>query len=159
MRTLITVGTICAGLALAQDAPAPVPMNAVEQAWADSMNNVKMIGYFMMGDSKDLHDDAYTIEKITKVSDGVWKFAARIQYGGRDVKVALNVPVDLRGRYAGDQLPASNGAGSGNVQRSRAVLQGRLRRHLGRWRSRRHHVRQDREDRRHAAGHARPQAE
>ncbi len=97
MRTLLTFVTICAGFALAQDVPAPVPMNAVEQAWADSMNNVKMIGYFMLGDSKDLHDDAYTIEKITKVSDGVWKFAARIQYGGRDIKVALNVPVIFAG--------------------------------------------------------------
>jgi hypothetical protein len=96
MRTLITFLTICAGCALAQDAPA-VPMNAVEQAWADSMNNVKMLGYFMMGESKELHDDAYTIEKITKVSDGVWKFAAHIQYGGRDIKVSLNVPVIFAG--------------------------------------------------------------
>ncbi len=97
MRTLVIMLSICSGIVLAQDAPA-VSMNAAEKAWAESMNNVKMIGYYMTGDSKELHDDAYVIEKIAKVSDGVWKFSARIQYGGRDVPVSLNVPV----LWAGD---------------------------------------------------------
>ena len=76
---------------------APVPMSAVEKQFEESMNNVKMIGFFTIGDSKDLHDDAYVIEKIAKVADGQWNFSARIQYGGRDVKVTLKVPVQFAG--------------------------------------------------------------
>jgi hypothetical protein len=75
----------------------PVAMNAAEKVFAESMNNVKMLGYFTVGDSKDLHDDAYVIEKIVKVADGQWNFSARIQYGGRDVKVTLKIPVQFAG--------------------------------------------------------------
>ena len=91
--------SLTADVALAQDAPAAaaVTMNAAEKAFFDSMNNVKMIGYFTMGDSKELHDDAYVIEKIAKVADGQWNFSARIQYGGRDVKVTLKIPVMFAG--------------------------------------------------------------
>ena len=88
-------------LALAQESAAPsapaVTMTAVEKQFAESMNNVKMIGFFTMGDSKELHDDAYVIEKIAKVADGQWNFSARIQYGGRDVKVTLKIPVQFAG--------------------------------------------------------------
>jgi hypothetical protein len=84
--------------AFAQDtAPAVVTMSAVEKQFAESMNNVKMVGFFTVGDSKELHDDAYVIEKVTKVADGQWNFSARIQYGGRDVKVTLKVPLQFAG--------------------------------------------------------------
>jgi hypothetical protein len=95
--------SVLACAAFAQDVAAPVSMTPAERAWQESMNNVKMLGYFTLGDSKELHEDAYVIEKITKVSDGAWKFAARIQYGGRDVKVTMNVPV----QFAGD-VPVIN---------------------------------------------------
>jgi hypothetical protein len=96
---LSALGFLMAAVVFAQDAPAPpaVAMNAAEKAFFDSMNNVKMIGYFTVGDSKELHDDAYVIEKITKVADGQWNFSARIQYGGRDVKVTLKIPVAFAG--------------------------------------------------------------
>jgi hypothetical protein len=91
-----------AGILLAQDTSAPlsapaVPMSAAEKQFEESMNNVKMIGFFTLGDSKELHDDAYVIEKIAKVADGQWSFSARIQYGGRDVKVTLKIPVQFAG--------------------------------------------------------------
>jgi hypothetical protein len=92
-----------ASLLLAQDAQppsatSPVSMSTAEKQFEESMNNVKMIGIFTLGDSKELHDDAYVIEKIAKVAEGQWNFSARIQYGGRDVKVTLKIPV----LFAGD---------------------------------------------------------
>jgi len=39
----------------------------------------------------------WPIESVTKVKDGLWKFAARVQYNKKDVKVALNVPVFFAG--------------------------------------------------------------
>jgi hypothetical protein len=92
-----------ASLLLAQDAQppsatSPVSMSTAEKQFEESMNNVKMIGFFTLGDSKELHDDAYVIEKIAKVAEGQWNFSARIQYGGRDVKVTLKIPV----LFAGD---------------------------------------------------------
>jgi len=50
----------------AQDA-APVPeLTAPEKQFQESMNNVTMVGFFTMGDSKDLHEDKYVIERVTK---------------------------------------------------------------------------------------------
>jgi len=91
--------SLTADVTLAQEAAAPpsVTMNAAEKAFFDSMNNVKMIGYFTMGDSKELHDDAYVIEKIAKVAEGQWNFSARVQYGWRDIKVTLKIPVAFAG--------------------------------------------------------------
>lgn len=91
------------GILLAQDTPTapaapPISMSAAEKQFEDSMNNVKMIGFFTLGDSKELHDDAYLIEKIAKIADGQWNFTARILYSGRDVKVTLKIPV----MFAGD---------------------------------------------------------
>src|SRR5579863_9542446 len=99
---LTVLAFLLAGFALAQETAVPptapvVPMNAAEKLFAESMNNVKMIGFFTVGDSKELHDDAYVIEKIAKVADGQWSFSARIQYGGRDVKVTLKIPVQFAG--------------------------------------------------------------
>lgn len=94
---LMMLVSVLAGVALSQDVPAPVPMTPAEKAFAESMDDVKMIGYFTIGDSKELHDDAYVIEKIVKVAEGQWNFSARIQYGGRDVKVTLKIPVQFAG--------------------------------------------------------------
>jgi len=91
---LVFAAFVLSAAVFAQDA---VTMTPAEKAWQESMNNVKMIGYFTLGDSKELHDDAYVIEKIAKVAEGQWNFSARIQYGGRDVKVTLKVPVQFAG--------------------------------------------------------------
>jgi len=83
--------------AFAQEtSPAP-EMTPVEKQFQQSMNNVLMVGFFTVGDSTELHDDRYVIEGVTKVKDGLWKFAARVQYNKKDVKVALNVPVFFAG--------------------------------------------------------------
>jgi hypothetical protein len=85
-------------LASVMQQPAPaVDMNAVEKEFQQSMNNVIMVGHFTVGDSTTLHDDRYVIESVTKVKDGLWKFAARVQYNKRDIAVSLNVPVYFAG--------------------------------------------------------------
>jgi len=89
--------------AVAQDAappPAasPVEMNDVEKQFQEAMNNVTLIGFFTQGDTAELHDDKYVIERVTKIKEDTWKFQARIQYNKKDFKVGMNLPV----RFAGD---------------------------------------------------------
>ena len=84
-------------LALGQSAPPP-DLNAAEKQFQDAMVNVKLVGFYTMGDSSELHDDSYVIERATKVKDDLWKFEARIQYNKKDFKIALNLPV----KFAGD---------------------------------------------------------
>jgi len=83
-------------LALAQET-AP-DLTAAEKQFQDSMVNVKLVGYYTMGDSTELHEDSYVIEKVTKTGGDMWKFAASIVYNQKPFKVALNLPV----KFAGD---------------------------------------------------------
>src|ERR1700722_2180314 len=88
-----------AGIALAQDAaPPPLELNAAEKQFQDALNNVTLVGYFTQGDSAELHDDKYVIERVTKIKEDTWKFEARIQYNKKDFKVAMPLPV----KFAGD---------------------------------------------------------
>jgi hypothetical protein len=88
-----------AALAFAQDAAPPsLELNAVEKAFQEALNNVTLIGYFTQGDSKELTDDKYVIERVTKVKEDTWKFEARIQYNKKDLKVTMPLPV----KFAGD---------------------------------------------------------
>ncbi len=80
------------------DPPPPPPMNAYEIEFQKSMENVILEGSFTSDDSPDIHKDKYTIDSITKGKDNLWKVAARIQYNGKDVKFAMNVPL----QWAGD---------------------------------------------------------
>lgn len=81
----------------AQEAPS-VSLTAAEKAFQDALTNVQLVGYFTTGDSDKLSGDKYTIERISKLKDDVWRFEARIQYNGKDFKMALPVPV----KWAGD---------------------------------------------------------
>lgn len=85
-------------LALAQDAPPPAELNAAEKQFQEALNNVTLAGYFTLGDSPDLHEDRYVIERVSKVKDDTWKFEARIQYNKKDMKIAMPLPV----KFAGD---------------------------------------------------------
>lgn len=84
----------------AQDTvPAPaIELTPAEKRFQEAMANVKLTGYFTLGDSNELHDDAYTIVSVTKIKEDTWKFQARIQYNKRDVALAMNLPV----KFAGD---------------------------------------------------------
>jgi hypothetical protein len=80
------------------DAPPPVTLTPAEAEFQTSMASVYLEGVFTNGPTTELHKDRYTIDSVTKVKDELWKVAARIQYNGKDVKFAMNVPV----KWAGD---------------------------------------------------------
>src|SRR5260370_3610999 len=85
--------------ALAQDTPPPaLELSDAEKVFQEALHNVTLVGYFTQGDSAELHDDKYVIERVTKVKEDTWKFEARIQYNKKDFKVAMNLPV----KFAGD---------------------------------------------------------
>ena len=90
---LIAVGTFAQ-----ETAPAPPELSPAEKQFQDSMENVKLVGHYTLGDSAELHDDAYTIVRVSKVKEDSWKFEARIQYNKKDVPIAMNLPV----KFAGD---------------------------------------------------------
>lgn len=81
-----------AGAAVAQDS-----MNALEKDFAQSMSGVTLSGHFSR-QSGGLSDDTYQIDKVTKVKDDLWRIEARVQYGGKDMKI----PVELHVKWAGD---------------------------------------------------------
>jgi len=78
--------------------PTPPPMNAVEQEFQKSMEGVILEGSYTADGNGELKKDRYTIDSVTKIKDDLWKVAARIQYNGKDVKFAMNVPL----KWAGD---------------------------------------------------------
>ena len=80
-----------------QPTAAAMEMSPAEQAFQQSMTDVVLEGFFTVGDGIELHTDRYEITSVTKVKDGVWRFAARVQYNKKDFPVTLNVPVFFAG--------------------------------------------------------------
>ena len=99
MKLALIPVLLLTALAQAQDAP-PVPpeLTPMEKQFEESMVNVTLAGFYTMGDSAELHEDKYVIEKVSKVKEDTWKFEARIQYNKKDFKVAMPLPV----KWAGD---------------------------------------------------------
>lgn len=90
---------VTAAFATAQEtSPPAMELNAAEKQFQEALNNVTLIGFFTQGDTAELHDDKYVIERVTKVKEDTWKFEARIQYNKKDFKVAMPLPV----KFAGD---------------------------------------------------------
>jgi hypothetical protein len=97
MRLLLPL--LIASTVFAQDTQPPPPeMNAAEKAFQESMVNVKLVGHYTVGDSTELQEDSYVIERVSKIKEDTWKIEARIQYNKKDMKVAMNLPV----KFAGD---------------------------------------------------------
>jgi hypothetical protein len=70
----------------------------LELAFAEKMTGATLVGRFGSKKSDKLHEDRYTISKVSKLAGDVWIFQARIQYGDHDV----NVPVPVKILWAGD---------------------------------------------------------
>jgi hypothetical protein len=86
-------------VALAQEPAQELPeLSPSERQFQESMNDVALDGFSLVDDSKDLHEDHYVIERITKVGEDTWKFQAKVRVNDRDVKVTIPVPV----KFAGD---------------------------------------------------------
>lgn len=84
-------------LAVAAWAQEPA-LNEAEKKFQDSLTNVTLVGYFTSGDKAELKQDKYTIVRVSKVKEDMWRFEARIQYNQKDVPVAMALPV----KFAGD---------------------------------------------------------
>ena len=83
--------------AMPQQPPPAVDMTAAEQEFQQMLTNVVLEGFFTVGNGTELFPDRYVIESVTKVKDGVWRFAARVQYNKKDIAIAIPVPVFFAG--------------------------------------------------------------
>ena len=72
----------------------------LEKEFAEKLSGSKLVGYWnLWGKEKDVKEDAYTIDSVTKLDKpDLWRFVARIEFGKVDVKVPINVQV----KWAGD---------------------------------------------------------
>ena len=103
MRAVALLAAISWAFAQDPAPPAPVTPGAVEMSplekdFQAAMTNVTLTGFFTVADSNETHVDKYTVEKVVKIKPDVWNFDARIQYGTRDFKATVAVPV----QWAGD---------------------------------------------------------
>ena len=72
-----------------------------EQKFQEMLSNVTLVGHFTVTGQEGqgaLHEEKYTIEKVSKMSGDRWLFTARVQYAGRDV----TVPLPLNVKWADD---------------------------------------------------------
>jgi hypothetical protein len=79
-------------------AAAPPDQAALEKEFAEALSGSDLVGTFTMGESKELHEERYTIAKVSKLKDDLWLFQAKIKYGDRNV----TVPLPLAVKWAGD---------------------------------------------------------
>ena len=70
----------------------------LERAFAEKMTGSTLVGRFVSNGNDKLHEDRYTIAKVSKLAGDVWIWQARIQYAEHDV----NVPVPVKMVWAGD---------------------------------------------------------
>jgi len=89
MRILLLVALFSTAMLTAQEAA----LTPNEQRFQESLTNVTLDGFYTRGESSELKQDRYVIEKISKASGNLWKFDVRIQYGGKDMAIALPVPI------------------------------------------------------------------
>src|SRR5260370_42666743 len=82
--------------ALAQESQ-PI-LNPLEKEFERAMSGVTMAGHFTKEGGDGLSSDKYNIDKVTKLKDDLWRFDARIQYGGTEIQA----PISLHGKRAGD---------------------------------------------------------
>lgn len=93
---LLLVVSIAAGCR-GQDAAA-AEQARLEAEFSARMTGSVLAGRFSSSKSDKIHEDRYTISKVSRLAGSVWIFQARIQYGDHDV----NVPVPVKILWAGD---------------------------------------------------------
>jgi hypothetical protein len=86
-----------ASLLPAQETAQPA-LNAAEKQFQEALANVTLVGQSTVDGSPAVHEDHYVIDRVSKVKDDLWKFDARMQFHGKEVKVAMPLPV----KWAGD---------------------------------------------------------
>jgi hypothetical protein len=83
-------------------------VNPLEKGFEQSMSGVTLTGHFTQQSGTGPSDDKYTIDKMAKLKDDLWRFDTRIQYGGND---AAGIPAREVGRRHACAVPSSNGHG------------------------------------------------
>ena len=83
--------------------PATQPDHETAQkALSDKLSGATLDGWFTVdGPEQQPKRDKYTLGKVFHVKDDLWHIDARIQFGGKDVTVPLQLPI----RWAGDDTP------------------------------------------------------
>ncbi len=72
---------------------------ALEAEFEKKMSGVVLVGRFTIdGQEKAPHEERYTIHKVSKLKDDLWRFQARIQYMKHDV----TIPIDIKVIWSGD---------------------------------------------------------
>ncbi|MEZ6059271.1 MAG: hypothetical protein R3C19_02805 [Planctomycetaceae bacterium] len=101
MRSSILLTAICLSSCAVTLADEPdAEQLAREKAFSERMANTVMIGSFTIdgqSDGKAPKAERYEIESVTKVSDGMWVFNARVKYGNFDQKLPFTVPMEWAG--------------------------------------------------------------
>ena len=72
-----------------------------EAAFSKSMEKSVLVGSFTVDgkvdDGEPLKAERYEIESVTKASDNLWIFTARVKYGKLDTKLPITVPMEWAG--------------------------------------------------------------
>jgi hypothetical protein len=104
-------GILCTTLLLASSftaakepakTPAPPSKEDLEKKFSETLSGATLTGHYTSGkdDLASAKEEKYEIESVAKlpVEGDLWRFKARIKYGGYDVKL----PLSLRVVWAGD---------------------------------------------------------
>ena len=70
----------------------------LEQEFTQRLTGAVLNGRFTSNKSDKVHQDKYTISKVSRLAGDIWVFQSRIQYGTHDV----DVPVPVKILWAGD---------------------------------------------------------
>ena len=83
--------------ALPQDGGAPSA--EAEAAFAELLTGARLVGsYTLDGETPPaLHEDSYTLTRVSKVTDGSWHFEAQVEYQGTAIPISLALPVEWAG--------------------------------------------------------------
>ena len=104
---LLTVVAVTPSGAFFQDPEPATPDRAeLEAQFARTMSGAKLVGFFTESwksegeapKSSDLHEESYTIAKVTHLDGDRWRFDSVIEYGGK----SFTFPLVLEVKWAGD---------------------------------------------------------
>lgn len=72
-----------------------------EKNFQQMLDGATLVGSFTRDGRQGTSEDKYTLGRVTKVKDDLWRIEARMQYGGREATFPFNIPV----KWAGDDTP------------------------------------------------------
>ncbi len=95
----VVVAVALGSVARGQD-PVVRDRATLEKQFAERLSGVQFVGRYTTSNDPNEQPkrETYTIESVTKADGDHWTFVARIQYGQRDVRLPLTLPV----LWAGD---------------------------------------------------------